>query len=200
MHVSIGQASKILGVAISTLRRWELEGRFSSSFRTPGGHRRYSLLAIKKKFFPSKIRKNRKIYGYARVSSHDQKLDLKRQEQRLENYCIAQAYNYTIISDLGSGINYNKKGLNQLINLICTYKVEKIIITHKDRLLRFGYPLLEKLCKLFNTKIEIISKSLEKTDQEKLVADVIEIMTVFTAKLHGMRSHKNSRLKKLNTG
>lgn len=198
MHVSIGQASKILGVAISTLRRWESEGKFGASFRTPGGHRRYSLLTIKKKFFQHKNKENRKIYGYARVSSHDQKLDLKRQEQKLDTYCKSNNYNYEIISDLGSGINYNKKGLNKLISLICSYKIEKIILTHKDRLLRFGYPLLEKLCNLFGTKIEIINQTEDKSNHQTLVADVIEIMTVFTARLHGMRSHKNKGLKKVN--
>lgn len=142
----------------------------------------------------NKSNDQRKVVAYARVSSHDQKADLTRQKQRLEKVCIENKYDFEVISDLGSGINYNKKGLNKLINMICNRKVSKLILTHKDRLLRFGSPLLFKLCKFFGTEIDILDTEISDNFEQNLVADVIEVMTVFTARMHGKRSHKNKRL------
>lgn len=128
------------------------------------------------------------------MSSHDQRLDLKRQEQRLSMYCESQGFEYEVISDLGSGINYRKKGLNKLIHLICSNKVERLVLTHKDRLLRFGSSLLFKLCEFFNIEVVVLEEKSNKTFEQELVADVIEIMTVFTAKMHGKRSHRNKQV------
>ena len=197
MYVSIGQAAEVIGVSISTLRRWEQEESFLSDFRTKGGHRRYCLERIKKEILdiPEEVvnSPDRKTYAYARVSSVDQKLDLLRQSTRLSKYCKNNKWDYEVISDLGSGINYKKKGLNKLIHLVCTNKVSSLVLTHKDRLLRFGSPLLFKLCEHFNTQIIVLEEVQEKSFEQELVADVIEIMTVFTAKLHGKRSHKNKK-------
>jgi putative resolvase len=112
VHISIGQASNLIGVAISTLRRWEKEGRFAPTFRTEGGHRRYRLSDIKQHFLglSDKNPQNRKTICYARVSSYDQKEDLNRQAARLKHFCQTQSYvNYESISDLGSGLNYTIK-------------------------------------------------------------------------------------------
>ena len=197
MFVSIGQAAAVLGVAVSTIRRWEAEGKLCRDFRTCGGHRRYSLVRIKAEVFnessltahiPSK-----KTYAYARVSSHDQKLDLKRQEKRLAQYCQRKDWDYEIISDLGSGINYKKKGLNKLIKLMCQGALCRLVLTHKDRLLRFGSPLLFKLCEYFGVEVVVLEKQLSNDFEKELVADVIEIMTVFTAKMYGKRSHQNRK-------
>ena len=195
MYISVGQAAQVIGVSISTLRRWEDEESFKPDFRTKGGHRRYDLSRIEQEFLnKNKSNDQRKVVAYARVSSHDQKADLTRQEQRLEKVCIENKYNFEVISDLGSGINYNKKGLNKLINMICNRQLSKLILTHKDRLLRFGSPLLFKLCKFFGTEIGILGTEISDNFEQNLVADVIEVMTVFTASMHGKRSHKNKKL------
>ena len=139
MYISIGQAAEVIGVSISTLRRWEDEEYFNPDFRTKGGHRRYDLTRIEREFSNKSTSEGRcKVVAYARVSSHDQKADLIRQEERLKKICTENKYNFELISDLGSGINYNKKGLNKLIKMICSRQVSKLILTHKDRLLRFG--------------------------------------------------------------
>ncbi len=198
MYVSIGQAAEIIGVSISTLRRWEGDGSLGADFRTKGGHRRYDVQRLKNEILDlpkndAQANLGRKTYVYARVSSHDQKLDLARQEKRLSQYCEAQGWEHEVISDLGSGINYNKKGLNKLIDLICKHKVSRLVLTHKDRLLRFGSPLLFKLCDFFGTEILVLEEKQAKSFEQELVADVIEIMTVFTAKMHGKRSHRNKK-------
>lgn len=196
MHVSIGQAAQIIGVSISTLRRWEKEQRFSPCFKAPGGHRRYSLKRIDNDILDlpnNSCSDNRITIAYARVSSHDQKMDLLRQEKRLSKYCDDKSWKYEVISDLGSGLNYKKRGLVKLISLICNRQVSRLVLTHKDRLLRFGSPLLFKLCNFFNTEVVIIEDKQDKTFEQELVADVIEIMTVFTAKMYGRRSHSNRK-------
>ena len=185
MYISIGQAAKVIGVSISTLRRWEDEQFFKCDFRTKGGHRRYDISKIESGFLnKNNSIDNRKVVAYARVSSHDQKRDLVRQKQRLEQHCKSNKYDFEVISDLGSGINYNKKGLDKLIKMICNKELSRLVLTHKDRLLRFGSQLLFKLCQHFGTEIEILDKSTN---------DDFEF-TVFTARMHGQRSHKNKRL------
>ena len=95
------------------------------------------------------------------------------------------------IKDLGSGMNYKKKGLKKLIGLIISGEVHHIVLTHKDRLLRFGYPLIEMIAWHFGTKMTILGCHDEDNFETTLAKDVIQLMTVFCAKLHGKRSHKN---------
>lgn len=195
MMISIGEAAEIIGVSISTLRRWEKEEQFLPSIRTLGGYRRYSLIDIQKKIFAEKESLDtRKTVCYARVSSYDQKNDLKRQIKKLEKYCNKNNFEYTVIKDLGSGMNYKKRGLSKLIEMICKKRVKKLILTNKDRLLRFGSELLFSLCRLFNVEVVILNEVKNKTFEEELVGDVIEIMTVFTSKIYGKRSHLNKKV------
>lgn len=186
--LSIKEASELLGVTTTTLRNWEKEGKITS-VRTEGGHRRYQVQDL----IGGKKEKMLTV-AYARVSSHDQKDDLKRQELVLEAYCSRQGYDFEIISDLGSGMNYKKKGLVKLIKLLCSHQIDRLVITHKDRLLRFGSELIFALCEIFGCEVIIINKSSESTFEEDLAQDVLEIITVFSARLYGGRSHKNKQL------
>ena len=186
--LSIKEASELLGVTTTTLRNWEKEGKITS-VRTEGGHRRYQVQDL----IGGKKEKMLTV-AYARVSSHDQKDDLKRQELVLEAYCSKQGYNFEIISDLGSGMDYKKKGLVKLIKLLCSHQIDRLVITHKDRLLRFGSELIFALCEIFGCEVIIINKSSESTFEEDLAQDVLEIITVFSARLYGSRSHKNKQL------
>jgi putative resolvase len=186
--LSIKEASELVGVTQKTLREWEKIGKIKSS-RTEGGHRRYQIQDL----LGSKKESNLTV-GYARVSSHDQKADLKRQEIVLESYCAEKGFDFEVISDLGSGLNYKKKGLIKLIKLICSNQVDRLVITHKDRLLRFGSELIFSLCEHFGVEVIIINKSEESTFEEDLANDVLEIITVFSARLYGSRSHKNKKI------
>ena len=117
--VSIGQAAVCIGVSRSTLRRWEKAGYFKPSWRTKGNHRRYDIEDVRQAFYKHDTHEMRKkVVGYARVSGRNQADDLKRQELRLEKECCKHSDDFEIISDLGSGINYNKKGLKQLLSMI----------------------------------------------------------------------------------
>jgi predicted site-specific integrase-resolvase len=132
--------------------------------------------------------------AYARVSSHDQKDDLERQKQVLELYCSTQGWTFELISDLGSGMNYHKKGLKHLLDEILEGNVLHLVITHKDRLLRFGAELVFAICEAKNIEIVILNRGEDTSFEEDLAKDVLEIITVFSARLYGSRSHKNQKI------
>lgn len=193
--VSIREASDALGVSRDTLRVWEAKGIIVSE-RTAGGHRRYDLNKLRAAIGHKVELKERKTYAYARVSSHDQKEDLERQKKLLSTYCSVNGWNFAVIEDLGSGLNYKKKGLTLLIEKISSSQVERLVLTNKDRLLRFGSEIIFKLCDMHNVEIVIINENEESTFEQDLVRDVLEIITVFSARLYGSRSGKNRRVMK----
>lgn len=196
-YISIKEASELVGVTTTTLRRWEANRHLVAHHRTIGNHRRYRLDDILTMFKHNKKEDKKKItICYSRVSSHDQKEDLNRQTKVLELYSRTHNLNdVEYINDIGSGLNFKKKGLNKLIHLILTNKIDKIIITHKDRLLRFGSDLIINIAKHFNIETVILNNKI-KSFEEELASDVLEIITVFSAKLYGSRSHKNDKLLK----
>jgi predicted site-specific integrase-resolvase len=189
--LAIGEAAKVLGVSISTLRRWEKEGKIIPE-STNSKHRRYDLAKLKPEIFHQKD--TRKTVAYARVSSHDQKADLERQKQVLELYCANQGWTFEIISDLGSGMNYQKKGLKRLLNAIIDDKIGRLVLTHKDRLLRFGAELVFAICEIKSVQVVILNQGEDSTFEEDLAKDVLEIITVFSARLYGSRSRKNQKI------
>ncbi len=193
MLVGIKEAAKELGVRPETLRRWEAAGKIDPPVRTPGGKRRYDLAKLRG-LAPHKAPSLRITLAYARVSSNDQKEDLVRQVALLESFCAANGWTFETLQDLGSGLNYHKKGLRTLIRRICSGEVGRLVITHKDRLLRFGSELVFALCEHFGTEVVIINASEEAAFEEELVEDVLEIVTVFSARLYGSRSHNNKEM------
>ena len=176
--VKIGEAAALLGVAVSTLRKWESTGELLPSRKTAGGTRYYAvadLLGLGDADAPTVC--------YARVSSHDQKDDLERQHAMLEAYCAAKGWRSEVIKDLGSGMNYHKPGLNRLLEMILRKQMKRLVITHKDRLLRFGSELVFALCAHQQIEIVIIHKGEQPTFEEELAKDVLEIITVIGIKL-----------------
>ncbi|EHL72874.1 hypothetical protein HMPREF1015_00553 [Bacillus smithii 7_3_47FAA] len=133
------------------------------------------------------------MVGYCRVSSNKQKDDLQRQVENMKKYLESLNVEYEIIQDIGSGINYKKKGLRQLIKMINNKEVDKIVVFHKDRLLRFGFELVEYMANLNGCEIEVLD-STEKTDEQELVEDLIQIVTVFSCRLQGKRANKTRKL------
>ena len=194
--VNISEAARILGVTTTTLRNRDKKGLLKPDELTKGKARRYrveSLRNINRNIIFTKD--DLKTIAYARVSSHDQKQDLNRQVQLLELYCTKHGYKYEVIQDIGSGMNYYKKGLTRLIDLILDNQVQRLILTHKDRLLRFGAELVFSICEAKNVEVIIINQGEEPPSFEEVLAkDVLEIITVFSARLYGSRSKKNKKL------
>ena len=191
-HISIGEVAVMLGVSVVTLRRWDRSGKLRSVFRTFGNHRRYNLDDILK-LFNKDFFNIKKVIGYSRVSSFDQKKDLETQTKVITNFIKDRYDNFEIIEDLGSGLNYRKRGLLRLIKMICNQEISVLVLTHKDRLLRFGSEIIIQLCERFNIKVEILNSNEEETFEQTLCNDVLSIITVFSAKLYGKRSHKNKK-------
>jgi predicted site-specific integrase-resolvase len=193
-YYSINEFSKILGVSAQTLRNWDKNGKLHPHHTSSNGYRYYSHEQLNQ-VMNIKPNLNRKIIGYCRVSSNKQKDDLQRQIENMKLYLMAQGKPFEIISDIGSGINYKKKGLRELIKLITQNQVEKVVVLYKDRLLHFGFELVEYIASLYNCEIEIID-STEKSEQQELVEDLVQIITVFSCKLQGKRSNKARKLVK----
>ena len=187
-YYSINKFSKILGVSAQTLRNWDANGKLHPHHTSSNGYRYYSHEQLSQ-VMNIKPNIDRKVIGYCRVSSKKQKDDLQRQIDNMKMYLISQGKPFEIISDIGSGINYKKKGLKELIKLITQNKVEKVVVLYKDRLLRFGFELIEYVASLYNCEIEIIDNT-EKSEQQELVEDLVQIITDFSCKLQGKRANK----------
>ena len=192
--VPIKEAAASLGVSAQTLRRWEREGKLIPDERTAGGRRRYDLARLQPELYRAVAEADRRTVAYARVSSHDQKDDLERQKQVLELYCARQGWTFEVIADLGSGMNYQKKGLKRLLDAIVDGQIGRLVITHKDRLLRFGAELVFAICEAKGVEVVILNQGEDTAFEEDLAKDVLEIITVFSARLYGSRSRKNQKL------
>jgi len=192
--VPIAEAAKALGVSPQTLRRWEREGKAVPTEHTAGGRRRYDLAKLRPDLFREESSTPKRTLAYARVSSHDQKDDLDRQKKVLEMYCAGAGWQYEVIADLGSGMNYRKKGLKRVIDGILDGSIQRLVLTHKDRLLRFGAELIFALCEAKSVEVVILNKGEDTTFEEDLAKDVLEIITVFSARLYGSRSRRNQKL------
>ena len=130
-YFSIGEAADYFGVSVDTIRRWETEGRITSE-RTKGGHRLFLASALAGE--QEKERNEKPALCYARVSTRDKKDDLERQANALVAYCEHKSWQVELIKDIGSGLNYKKRGLNKLIEKIINEEISRLVITDKDRL------------------------------------------------------------------
>ena len=193
--ISIGTAAAMLGVCVNTLRVWHVNGTLVPRFRTAGGHRRYDPADI------ARLRQDdrtqaapvRRTIAYARVSTHDQRQDLKTQAERLRQECMARGWpDAEVIEDLGSGMNYAKKGLRRLVGMLCRKEVGRLVLVREDRLLRFGSELVFELCRLSGCEVVVIEPR-DRDPKKTLTDDVLAILTVFSARCNGLRSHSNKR-------
>lgn len=192
-YYSIRKLSEMIDVSAQTLRNWEKSGKLIPDYKTNSGYRYYSQEQIDTITGNKNNIENRITIGYCRISSAKQKDDLERQVQNVKAYLLAQGKPFEIIEDIGSGINYNKKGLRELLQKIIDRKVEKIVVLYKDRLLRFGYELFENIAYSYGVSIEVIDNT-EKTEQQELVEDLVRIITVFSCKLRGERAKKTKEM------
>ena len=177
------EVSKLLKVTVRTLYNWDRDGKITC-IKTNGGHRRFlesEILARLGKTPPERIRER---ICYCRVSSPGQKEDLERQVQ----YFQSLYPNHRIISDIGSGINFKRKGLETILDLAIRGDIEEVVVTHKDRLCRFGFELIERIISSTNGKIVVLDKK-ETSPERELTNDLITIITVFSSRLYGLRSH-----------
>ena len=182
--------AELLGVSVKTLQRWDRDGILKAN-RTPTDRRYYTYdqyLQFKGIQTENDIRDT---VIYARVSTRNQKDDLQNQVEFLKQFCNAKGIIVNqCIEDFGSGLNYNRKKWNKLLDEVMENKIKTIVISNKDRFIRFGYDWFEKFCEKFNTKIIIVNNE-TLSPNEELVQDIISILHVFSCRLYGLRKYKN---------
>jgi DNA binding domain, excisionase family len=182
----MNEVSEITGLAQSTLRLMHRKGELVPAKISSGGTRYYSDEQIKEYMGIETVSK-RIVIGYARVSSRKQEDDLNKQIENLKTYMFAKGYSFEMITDIGSSANYSRNGLTKLLERIHNGEVSKVVILYKDRLVRFGFELLETVCKLNDCEIEIVDNT-PKTDEEELVNDLVKVVNVFGSELKGEQS------------
>ena len=182
--------AELLGVSVKTLQRWDRDGILKAN-RTPTNRRYYTYdqyLQFKGIQTENDIRDT---VIYARVSTRNQKDDLQNQVEFLKQFCNAKGIIVNqCVEDFGSGLNYNRKKWNKLVDEVMANKIKTIVISNKDRFIRFGYDWFEKFCEKFNTKIIIVNNE-TLSPNEELVQDIISILHVFSCRLYGLRKYKN---------
>lgn len=199
MYIKIGEVARQCGVTTQAVRKWEQSGLLIPAKVLQTGTRYYTQEQVDE-FLGNRTKKEsdtRITIGYCRVSSHSQKDDLERQIDLVDTYIRYRWDNYEIIQDIGSGINYEKKGLKQLIYKMCCGEVSRIVILHKDRLLRFGYELIEYLAELYEVELLVIEQDEDKSDSEELAEDIVNIITVYSARLNGKRAWENRKRREM---
>jgi predicted site-specific integrase-resolvase len=180
--------AELLNVSVKTLQRWDRDGTLNAK-RTPTD-RRYYTYDQYLEFKGVKNDNTRKMVIYTRVSTNNQKDDLLNQVKFLQDFANAKAMIIDeVIQDIGSGLNYNRKKWNKLIEEVMENKIDTIVITHKDRFIRFGYEWFEKFLLKFDTKLLVVNNEF-LSPQEELVQDIISILHVFSCRIYGLRKYK----------
>lgn len=181
--------AELLNVSVRTLQRWDNEGKLKA-FRTPTNRRYYTYEQYLEYKGIAKSEIKRKNIIYTRVSTSNQKDDLKNQIDFLRQYTNSSGIIIDeVIEDYGSGLNYNRKKWNGLIDECMLNEIDTIYITHKDRFIRFGYSWFERFLSKFNVKIVVVNNE-DLSPQEELVQDIVSILHVFSCRIYGMRKYK----------
>ena len=182
---------QLIGRKTKTLQKWDREGKLKAH-RSPITNRRYYTHDQYVQYRGLVAQEQGVTIVYTRVSGVAQKPDLANQIKALETYCQQQAITVNQrLSDIGSGLNYKRKQFNRLMELVELGQVRRIVIAHKDRFVRFGYGYFEAFCQRHKTEI-IVMNGEEMSPEQELVQDLIAIITVFGARLHGLRSYKKA--------
>ena len=196
----VGEFAKLLNVTVKTLQNWDKQGSLKA-YRTPTNQRFYTeeqLNQILNLSNSNQIEKQGLKIGYCRVSTHNQKSSLQNQEDYLRNYTNAKGVILDeVFTDIGSGINYNRKNFNKILELVEAGEVSEIYVTYKDRFVRFGFDWFNTFCEKHDAKIIVLNQPSTSPEQE-LAEDLLNIVTVFSARNHGLRTYKKQLEQNLN--
>ena len=196
----VGEFAKLLNVTVKTLQNWDKQGTLKA-YRTPTNQRFYTeeqlnqVLGFSNEFQEEKMGLR---IGYCRVSTHNQKISLENQEEYLRSYTNAKGVILDeVFTDIGSGINYNRKNFNKILELVEARRISEIYVTYKDRFVRFGFDWFNNFCEKHGTKIIILNQPSTSPEQE-LTEDLLNIVTVFSARSHGLSTYRKQLEQNLN--
>ena len=196
----VGEFAKLLNVTVKTLQNWDKQGTLKA-YRTPTNQRFYTEEQLNQILNLSNTNQEEKQglkIGYCRVSIHNQKNSLENQEEYLRSYTNAKGVILDeVFTDIGSGINYNRKNFNRILELVEDGEVAEIYVTYKDRFVRFGFDWFNTFCEKHGAKIIILNQPSTSPEQE-LAEDLLSIVTVFSARSHGLRTYKKQLEQNLN--
>lgn len=196
MIYTLGQASKVIGRDPKTLQRWDRDGKLRS-FRHPSGRRFYTQDQLQAYLPRSAVKIARVPVAYCRVSSQAQKPDLKNQIRVVKEYCKRMLLKKVeCISEVGGGLNFKRKKFLTLVDRIVAGRVSDLVIAHKDRLVRFGFDLLQHLCQRHGTRLHVIDMQ-ELSPEQEMVQDLMAITHCFSARLYGLRNYRKALKKAL---
>lgn len=180
----------LINRSVKTLQRWDYEGRLKAH-RTPQ-NRRYYTHDQYLEYIGQKATEEKSTIVYIRVSSATQKPDLKNQLAALEQFCAARGYAVAQwMQDIGSGLSYKRRHFNELMEKVERGEVSRIVIAHKDRLVRFGFEWFERFCENHGTKV-IVMNSESLSPEEEMARDMLSIVHCFSSRLYGLRKHKRN--------
>jgi len=189
---SAGKAAKLLGIHFNTMKKWIYAGKVKA-IKTLGGQYRIPESEIRRLL--GKPAPRNKAIIYARVSSVDQKQDLKCQKQMLQEYAREKGYEIiATFEDVASGLKDDRRGLRKVFDVLRAGEADVVVVAWKDRLTRFGFGYLEDHVEGLGAGIEVVNEQEEKTPHEELVEDLLAVVTSFAGKLYGMRSNKTKKV------
>ena len=196
----VGEFAKLLNVTVKTLQNWDKKGTLKA-YRTPTNQRFYTEEQLNQVLNLSSNTQEKKQglkIGYCRVSTQNQKNSLQNQEEYLRSYTNAKGIILDeVLTDIGSGITHNRKNFNRILELVEAGEISEIYVTYKDRFVRFGFDWFNNFCEKHGAKIIILNQSSTSPEQE-LVEDLLNIVTVFSARNHGLRTYKKQLEQNLN--
>ena len=189
---SAGKAAKLLGIHFNTMKNWIYAGKVDA-IKTLGGQYRIPESEINR-LLGRPAPKNQAVV-YARVSSADQKGDLKRQREMLREYAKEKGYNVVAtFEDVASGLKDDRRGLRKVFDVLRAGGADVVVVAWKDRLTRFGFAYLKNHAGGFGARVEVVNEREERTPHEELVEDLLAIVTSFSGRLCGMRSNKTKKV------
>ena len=196
----VGEFAKLLNVTVKTLQNWDKQGTLKA-YRTPTNQRFYTEEQLNHVLGLSngnQVEKQGLKIGYCRVSTYNQKSSLENQEEYLRNYTNAKSIILDeVFTDIGSGINYNRKNFNKILELVEAEGISEIYVTYKDRFVRFGFDWFNNFCKKHGAKIIILNQPSTSPEQE-LAEDLLNIITMFSERNNVLRTYKKQLEQNLN--
>ena len=183
--------SELLNVTVWTLQDWDRKGKLKAFRNLKTNRRYYTDEQIDEFLGRKKQADNAKIVIYSRVSNQGQKDDLINQIEFLKAFCNAKAEIVDeVLTDIGSGLNYSRRNFNYILDMAARGKIKRLYISHKDRLVRFGYDWFEKFLKRNACDVIVVNNE-SMSPQEEMVQDLISIIHVFSCRIYGLRKYKN---------
>ena len=187
---NVRQFADLIGVSVGTLQRWDRQGRLKPQ-RTPGNRRLYTdehLALVGRSSRPN----GRITAAYARVSSQAQKPDLDNQVRVLEQFCAANGWAVDEwIREIGGGLNFNRRYFLRILDAVIHGRMKRLIVAHRDRLCRFGFEMIEHLCRTHDCDLVVMNQESLSPEQE-MVQDMLSIVHCFSARLYGLRNYRKS--------